>query len=596
MEDKQLTIPEKIEKIQTSKNFADMKTGWFPQSASTSYYFISYCHEDYKKVFVDILGMQQYDKELAVWYDRELSAGKDWEKEAKTHIYDYDCLGVIFYVSDNSVISPAIFKEMQMAMDANKPFISIVLPVENIRDKENNYLSGAKLFDITFPRLSKDDERYKLYHKMFDEKIIYSKITDSPEDKIEKMKKSFTRQPLLEFELYEYRKNFYLEYEKGAKVVAINNINAIEVNESDYNFLNENKQAADVLCLGRCAFSNCRQLETVTIPKTVKTIDEFAFCNCKKLKAVILSKDSRLKSIGDHAFDDCNSLTSITIPNGITSIGEWAFRGCNSLTSMVIPNSVTSIGEAAFYWCSNLTSITIPRSVTSIGEWVFGGCSSLTSITIPNNVTSIGEAAFYWCSNLTSITIPNSVTSIGDEAFRWCSSLTSITIPNSVTSIGAWAFDNCESLTSITIPNSVTCIAVCSFQDCSNLASIRIPNSVTCIGDSAFRECRSLTNITIPNSVTSIGDEAFSWCSSLTSITIPNSVTSIGHGAFSWCMSITSITIPNSITIIGDEAFCDCYSLKNIRFDGTMEEWYKISKDDLGIDDDVTVTCIDGKC
>ena len=116
------------------------------------------------------------------------------------------------------------------------------------------------------------------------------------------------------------------------------------------------------------------------------------------------------------------------------------------MTSVTIPNSVTSIGGVAFYGCSGLTSVTIPNSVTSIGNSAFSGCSSLTSITIPNSVTSIGRYAFSDCSGLTSITIPNSVTFIGIATFAGCSSLTSIIIPNSVTSIGNYAFASCSKL------------------------------------------------------------------------------------------------------------------------------------------------------
>ncbi|MDB4503920.1 leucine-rich repeat protein, partial [Akkermansiaceae bacterium] len=123
--------------------------------------------------------------------------------------------------------------------------------------------------------------------------------------------------------------------------------------------------------------------------------------------------------------------------------------GCTSLTSITIPDSVTSIGASAFAACTGLTSITIGNSVTSIGDYAFNGCTSLTSITIPDSVTSIGTAAFGGCTGLTSITIGNSVTSIGAGAFNGCTSLTSITIPDSVTSIGASAFAACTSLTEI---------------------------------------------------------------------------------------------------------------------------------------------------
>ena len=300
-------------------------------------------------------------------------------------------------------------------------------------------------------------------------------------------------------------------------------------------------------------------------------------------------------SIGDNAFSSCD-LTSIEIPNSVTTIGDYAFVYCSSLTSIQIPNSVTSIGDYVFYYCSSLTSIEIPNSVTSIGDYTFSNCSSLTSVIIGNSVTSIGDYAFSNCSSLTSIQIPNSVTSIGEGAFSSCN-LTSVEIGNSVTSIGDYAFSNCSSLTSVIIGNSVTSIGYGAFVYCSSLTSIQIPNSVTSIGEWALGYCSSLTSIEIPNSVTSIGYGAFAYCSSLASIVvdggntiydsrngcnaiiettsntliagckntiIPNSVTSIGDSAFNGCSSLTSIEIPNSVTSIGDDAFswCDLTEIK----------------------------------
>ena len=251
----------------------------------------------------------------------------------------------------------------------------------------------------------------------------------------------------------------------------------------------------------------------------------------------------------------------------IVTRGDKAYSGDITIPSSIKVNeleyTVRDIEESAFANCSSLTSVTIPNSVTSIKNKTFEGCGGLTSVTIPNSVTSIGEDAFYECSGLTSVTIPNSVTSIGYRTFC-CSGLTSVSIPNSVTSIGRGAFTGCSSLTSITIPNSVTSIGSFAFSGCSSLTSITIPNSVTSIEYATFYGCSSLTSITIPNSVTGIGSSAFSGCSSLTSITIPNSVTSIEYDTFYGCSSLTSITIPNSVTGIGEEAFAKCSNLENL--------------------------------
>ncbi|MBQ3220359.1 MAG: leucine-rich repeat protein [Clostridia bacterium] len=176
--------------------------------------------------------------------------------------------------------------------------------------------------------------------------------------------------------------------------------------------------------------------------------------NAKEVKIPSTYKGVTVKGIGNSAFSDCTSLTSVEIPDSVTSIGASAFSNCHNLTSIEIPDSVTSIDGCAFSYCTSLTSIEIPDSVTLIGGDAFSHCTSLTSVEIPDSVTSIGNSAFLGCSSLTNVEIPDSVTSIGNSAFSGCSSLTSIEIPDSVREIYADAFHSCLALKTIIIDSS----------------------------------------------------------------------------------------------------------------------------------------------
>lgn len=321
-----------------------------------------------------------------------------------------------------------------------------------------------------------------------------------------------------------------------------------------------------------CAY---KEHSTIDIPETVfyngikfiiTEIDKSAFQNCENL--VTVSLPNTIVKIGDYAFEWCEKLTDVVIPPNVIEIGERAFSGSN-LQSIVIPESVKFIGEHAFSSGENLVEIRIESKKTKYDSR--NNCHAMIDTTsnslivgcqntiIPNNIKIIKEFAF--CdSSLTSIIIPPNVTEIEDYAFLR-SDLTSINIPDSVTHIGEFAFCKCYFLKSVSLNHTTKIIEASTFQHCVNLTSIDIPNNITSIGKNAFDECTSLTSITLHEGIKHIEDFAFRNCKNLQLITLPNSVVSIGRGAFEGCTSLTSINIPSNVSSIGDCAFENCSNL-----------------------------------
>lgn len=401
---------------------------------------------------------------------------------------------------------------------------------------------------------------------------------------------------------------------------------------------------SSVTSIGYYAFQRCRGLTSVTIPSGVTSIGTCTFYGCTNLTSV--SIPNGVKNIGYMAFWECKSLTQITIPSSVTSIGGVAFYGCSSLmavhisdlaawcrisfggersnpleyahdlylngklvTSVYLPDDMTSIRSCTFYGCTNLTSVTMPSSVTNIESDAFRGCSGLTSVMMPSGVTSIGSGTFSGCRGLMSVTMPSSVTSIGSFAFFGCSGLTSVTLPSSVTRIENSVFYGCGGLTSVTILGTLTSYTqsdlyggtptnlttyvtskwtgptdtwcgrsvkvmnaptwtiengVLTAVDLNGATSVEIPDGVTSIGDYAFQSCYGLTSVVIPDGVKSIGTGAFRSCNRLMSVTMPLSVTSIGVRAFEGCIRLTSVVIPSSVTSVSAHAFSNCYGLTSM--------------------------------
>lgn len=359
--------------------------------------------------------------------------------------------------------------------------------------------------------------------------------------------------------------------------------------------------------VGKGAFSDCKNITSVSFPKTIKSIEANAFWGCIGLTSITIPDSCH--SIRENAFYKCAGLTEIVIPNSVVNIEKNAFYGCNlksvhvtnlaswynikfgnaysnplfgaslylkgeKVTELVIPNSVTTINDYAFYGCTGLISITIPNSVTSINNYTFYGCTELTTVSMENSVRLIGAGCFSSCKNLTNIILSNQLKYIEEMAFYFCEKLISITIPSSVKSIGSHAFSHCSNLEYIRVDEGNAVYD--SREDCNAIIetnsntlirgckSTIIPESVVKIGFAAFAGSSGLENVNIPHSVTSIGGSAFSNCSNLTSINLHNLLTEIEEYSFYYCQNLANITIPESITTIGQGAFLGCNSLTNV--------------------------------
>ena len=356
----------------------------------------------------------------------------------------------------------------------------------------------------------------------------------------------------------------------------------------------------DVKGIGDNAFNNCENLKSVTIGNSVVSIGENAFNGCSNLESITINSDADFSNAGLYftqngiRYHVLNKDEVEIVPVYFEQNDENSYTYVSNSWSgdLVIPDTITIgnnyavkiIGRLAFAGCAGLTSVTIPNTVTSIDDEAFSSCIDLKSATLGNSVETIGNSAFNGCKNLETVNMGNSVKNIGNDAFR-ATNIKDINIPSSVTNIGGWAFAECHNLETIDIPSSVETIGETAFQSCdniktltyntdalninsiskSNLETVVIGDAITSIPDDAYFDCENLKSVTIGKSVESIGSRAFQ-NTGLESVAIPESVTSISSYAFNNCDGLTSVTIPESVETVGDYAFANCDNLSELTY------------------------------
>lgn len=331
-----------------------------------------------------------------------------------------------------------------------------------------------------------------------------------------------------------------------------------------------------VIAIANEAFNNGHgyYVTSVTIPDCVTSIGAYTFANCNNIATVTIG--TGMAAIGDEAFYNCDSLTAVNVDVDNThyrSIGgvvynetltELVYCPANKTGTVVIPDTVTVVPWQAFYERDALELVTIGSGITSIGDYMFDSCTSLTTVTfsLPSSVTSIGYESFFRCISLTSIDIPEGVTEIDYWAFRLCGSMTSVTLPDSLVSLGDEAFGSCVSLTDITIPKNMIAVDSDAFLGSTFLASIYVDddNQNYSDHDGVMYDKDGTTLVCFP-------------CGRAGAFTVPDGVTTIGIRAFGAAQRLTSITINDGLTSMMDAAFFYCTNLTSATLPGSITEF-----------------------
>ncbi len=328
------------------------------------------------------------------------------------------------------------------------------------------------------------------------------------------------------------------------------------------------------------AFYDCQNLTSVQLPQSLKAIDDYAFYKCRSLTEITLP--SQVIGIGEAAFDECSSLQRVALPDGLKSIWGLAFAKCTSLTSIDLPSSVSLIDYKAFLGCTALEHVGLPSNGTVVCTEVFSGCTALNEVVLPDGITRIKPRAFANCTSLTSIRLPGTLDKLEARTFTGCSALQTVELADGIRKIEAYACAECPSLRTVIVPRSVRKVEPWAFYRTPALEQIKVsaknPTFRSVSGALLSKSGKSLLvcptakrTFSIPSSVIDIQGGAFYENTNLTSIVLPNHIKTIGSYAFANCTALTSVTLSNRLKEIPEYTFSGC-PLRSVRIPASVKK------------------------